>query len=322
MYSSQDATLFGRCPTVGHRVRRALQHGATAQRHRVRDACGPARRPPRVNLGRTETKARCGRVPAQGEARIEALFDRGGICGDAALKGTLRGPGRRIGQRGDATRAPTQGPRPGRAAGGRPSAIREWSQSDKSIHKSQYHRLAWRARPFFPFTLNQHTLDTGRQVVRGSLMEMGAAPHRSGSMPRSLPRTALQTSSKAGLRPLRHLRRSPGSGDSGKRPQGTASVPRSLARRSASVYLQWTLSTRTMSESPRASTTRAVRKPPSTRSNSSRWSSPRYWREVLAPHENERRPPLLVADADIGASTDQKRRRLDPAEMGGAVKRR
>jgi hypothetical protein len=37
-------------------------------------------------------------------------------CLVAVLRSKLEEPGRRIGQRGDATRAPTQGPRPGWAA--------------------------------------------------------------------------------------------------------------------------------------------------------------------------------------------------------------
>jgi hypothetical protein len=54
----------------------------------------------------------------------------------AVVPDTVQRPGRRIGQRGDATRAPTQGPRPGRAARYRPSASRDWSQCDKSINSS------------------------------------------------------------------------------------------------------------------------------------------------------------------------------------------
>ncbi len=55
-------------------------------------------------------------------------------CRVAVVPNTLEEPGRRIGQRGDATRAPTQGPRPGWAAGSRPSASRDWPQCDKSIN--------------------------------------------------------------------------------------------------------------------------------------------------------------------------------------------
>ena len=54
----------------------------------------------------------------------------------AVVPDTLKEPGRRIGQRGDATRAPTQGPRPGRAARCRPSASRDWPRCDKSINSS------------------------------------------------------------------------------------------------------------------------------------------------------------------------------------------
>jgi hypothetical protein len=57
-------------------------------------------------------------------------------CPVAVVPDTLQEPGRRIGQRGDATRAPTQGPRPGRAARCRPSASRDWPQCDKSINSS------------------------------------------------------------------------------------------------------------------------------------------------------------------------------------------
>jgi hypothetical protein len=54
-------------------------------------------------------------------------------CRVAVVRSMLEEPGRRIGQRGDATRAPSQAPRPGWAAGRRPSASRDWPQSDKSI---------------------------------------------------------------------------------------------------------------------------------------------------------------------------------------------
>src|SRR6516165_3423901 len=57
-------------------------------------------------------------------------------CRVAVAPNTLEEPGRRIGQRGDATRAPTQGPRPGRAARCRPSASRDWPQCDKSMNRS------------------------------------------------------------------------------------------------------------------------------------------------------------------------------------------
>ena len=56
-------------------------------------------------------------------------------CQVAVVPNTLEEPGRRIGQRGDATRAPTQVPRPARAAGRRPSASRDWHQRDKSINR-------------------------------------------------------------------------------------------------------------------------------------------------------------------------------------------
>jgi hypothetical protein len=55
-------------------------------------------------------------------------------CPVAVVPDTLQEPGRRRGQRGDATRAPTQGPRPGWAARCRPSASRDWPQCDKSIN--------------------------------------------------------------------------------------------------------------------------------------------------------------------------------------------
>ena len=57
-----------------------------------------------------------------------------GGCPPGLARSTLHEPGRRIGQRGDATRAPTRVPRPGWAAGCRPSASRDWPRSDKSIH--------------------------------------------------------------------------------------------------------------------------------------------------------------------------------------------
>ncbi len=76
---------------------------------------------------------------AAAEARRRAKAGKRGsvpavYCLKAEVRSRLEGLGRRIGQRGDATRAPTQVPRPGRAARGRPSAFRDWPESDKSIH--------------------------------------------------------------------------------------------------------------------------------------------------------------------------------------------
>jgi len=67
-------------------------------------------------------------------------------CLVAVFRSKLEQPGRRIGQRGDATRAPTQVARPGWAAGRRPSASRDCPKSDKSIYSSRPDRLVWQAR--------------------------------------------------------------------------------------------------------------------------------------------------------------------------------
>src|SRR5208283_1072263 len=68
-----------------------------------------------------------GQRPAASQVR------EGGICTVAVLRGALRRPGRRIGQRGDATRAPTQEPRPERAARCRPVfPFRDWYETGKS----------------------------------------------------------------------------------------------------------------------------------------------------------------------------------------------
>src|SRR5208337_5131873 len=72
------------------------------------------------HLGRAEREAGDGQRQAASQDQGE------GNCPATVLRGTLRRPGRRIGQRGDATRAPTQGPRPERAARSRPTAYRDW----------------------------------------------------------------------------------------------------------------------------------------------------------------------------------------------------
>src|SRR5271157_1688351 len=59
--------------------------------------------------------------------------------------------------RGPDPSADPQGPRPARAARCRPTAYRDWPESDKSIHSLCSQSLAWRATPFVPFPLNQHT---------------------------------------------------------------------------------------------------------------------------------------------------------------------
>ena len=79
-------------------------------------------------LGRTQTETGDGQRPAARPGR------EGGICTVVVLRGTLLRPGRRIGQRGDATRAPTRGQdRRGRHDAA-PTAFRDWPESDKSIH--------------------------------------------------------------------------------------------------------------------------------------------------------------------------------------------
>jgi hypothetical protein len=79
-------------------------------------------------------------------------------CRVAALWSKLEEPGRRIGQRGDATRAPTQVPRPGWAARRRPWASRDWPKSDKSIHSSCNRPIDEQAPSFSAFLLNRHTM--------------------------------------------------------------------------------------------------------------------------------------------------------------------
>ena len=119
-------------------------------------ARGQAGRPRGGDLGRAEQETGRGRGPAPSRAGPGDCGAGAVNCPSALARSRLEGPGRRIGQRGDATRAPTQGPRPGWAARCRPSASRDWPECDKSIYSSLNHRLAWRARSFFPFTLNQH----------------------------------------------------------------------------------------------------------------------------------------------------------------------
>ena len=149
--SLEDASAIAR------RVRGALQHGPLAQRDRLRPRRGQAGRPRGGDLGRAEQETGRGRGPAPSRAGPGDCGAGAVNCPSALARSRLEGPGRRIGQRGDATRAPTQGPRPGWAARCRPSASRDWPECDKSIYSSLNHRLAWRARSFFPFTLNQHS---------------------------------------------------------------------------------------------------------------------------------------------------------------------
>ena len=81
-------------------------------------------------------------------------------CPVAVVPDTLQEPGRRIGQRGDATRAPTRGPRPGRAARCRPSASRDWPQCDKSINSSP---TATTSPP--PRARRSHDLSSQRELI-------------------------------------------------------------------------------------------------------------------------------------------------------------
>ena len=100
-------------------------HSAIALHDAGRQAGGSSR----ADLGRPARETGDGPTPRR---RAKANAKEG--FAPRACWGTLGEPGRRIGQRGDATRAQTQVPRPGRAARCRPSASRDWPQCDKSIH--------------------------------------------------------------------------------------------------------------------------------------------------------------------------------------------
>jgi hypothetical protein len=150
------------------RVVRRDRYRAWPGRRKVGDrggsTMGPARYFPGATKPREGDRGFVGRDLAPRLRLPESLsWSRAGSdpvvsCLMAVLPSKLEEPGRRIGQRGDATRAPTQVPRPGRAAGRRPSASRDWPQSDKSIYNSCRHRLARRATSFSPFLLNQHRI--------------------------------------------------------------------------------------------------------------------------------------------------------------------
>ena len=104
---------------------------------------------------------------ATANARRRAKAEKEGFAQSQCSGVTLRRPGRRIGQRGDATRAPTQVPRPERAARCRPTAFRDWPESDKSIHSlcSQFTSLTSDA--VFPISA-EPTQTTSRRSVDGA----------------------------------------------------------------------------------------------------------------------------------------------------------
>ena len=111
-------------------------------------------------LAEAEARRRAARAAGDRECAAAAVN-----CPRAVARSRLERLGRRIGQRGDAIRAPTQGPRPGWAARCRPSASRDRPESDKSIYSSLHHRPAWRARSFFqPFGVVRMNLLSCRQI--------------------------------------------------------------------------------------------------------------------------------------------------------------
>ncbi len=78
---------------------------------------------------------------ATADARRRAKDQGKGNGPATVLSNTLRRPQRKIGKRGDTTRAPTQGQdRKGRHEAA-PRPFRDWLQSDKSVHKSCFSRL-------------------------------------------------------------------------------------------------------------------------------------------------------------------------------------
>jgi hypothetical protein len=126
----------------------------------------------------------------------------------------VRRPGRRTGQRGDAARAPTQMPRPARAARCRPTADRDWPTSDKSIHRpgsqslsAAYSELAVGLRWHIAF------------LTLGELGHSPAHPQRREAhhaRPRSTPPTGFpRRVSRSVSRSVASARRSPGSAPTG-----------------------------------------------------------------------------------------------------------
>jgi hypothetical protein len=83
---------------------------------------------------------------------VPLLSPEQGVCCLIARWVILRRPGRRIGQRGDATRAPTQGPRPERAARCRPVfPCRDWCESGKSTSLNRTLGTLYLPTPKTPF---------------------------------------------------------------------------------------------------------------------------------------------------------------------------
>lgn len=101
-------------------------------------------------------------------------------CPVAVVPDTLEGPGRRIGQRGDATRAPTRGPRPGRAARCRPSASRDWPRCDKSMNSPPTTAIS-RPPPCHPPT--RRLLPSGADPSSRTPLARAGAPGRLAATP-------------------------------------------------------------------------------------------------------------------------------------------
>jgi hypothetical protein len=115
-------------------------------------------------------------IPGEPHRPASRAGDLSRNCQRAVVPNTLEEPGRRIGQRGDATRAPTRVPRPGWAAGCRPSASRDWPQSDKSINSLS---TATGSPP--PIRTRDASSDRGRiqtPPYAGSLLETGLSADR------------------------------------------------------------------------------------------------------------------------------------------------
>ena len=111
----EDGLCRGAIPAVALWPRHGRQSRQTVSMHRdVGSVTWAGRGCQQVQ---EETEAGDDLCQASGPERGE------GNCPIRVLPATLRSPGRRIGQRGDATRAPSEGPRPGWAAGCRPSAF-------------------------------------------------------------------------------------------------------------------------------------------------------------------------------------------------------
>ena len=176
VHPGQDAAVPGGRPADRGGVRGALQRGPPAQRDRLRHAGGQAGRPRPDRSspsGTASWRPRASGGRAAREASRPAELIAASVIARVGRRAYDGGwPGRRIGLRGDTTRAPTRGPRP-KEGGTMPPclSLRDWHEGGKSTTSVRACTLPYLPTPVSPFHAEpSHSGESSKKASRICLL--------------------------------------------------------------------------------------------------------------------------------------------------------